>query len=151
MTIIIYFVYFEYYHSLLFQVGLSGDEVPHFIIPNIIGYPKIPLLTSKEVYVGDEAISKRGFLHLNNSMQQGIVTNWDYMEKIWHHVFYEEVRVAPEEKPVIITESPLNSPTNREKMTQIMFETFNVPALFIENQASLAMYASGKLTGCVLD
>jgi actin-related protein len=34
---------------------------------------------------------------------------------------------------------------------QIMFETFNCPAMYVAIQAVLSLYASGRTTGIVLD
>jgi len=88
---------------------------------------------------------------LKYPIEHGIVTNWDDMEKIWHHTFYNELRADPEEHSVLLTEAPLNPKSNREKMIQIMFETFNVPNFYCQIQAVLSLYSSGRTTGIVLD
>ncbi|XP_026549246.1 actin, clone 302-like, partial [Notechis scutatus] len=137
------------------RAGVAGEDLPRIVLPPIIGRPKLQSVAEdtnrKAYYVGSDAQSRRDLLTLRHPIENGFVVNWDDMEKIWHHVFYNELQVGPEDHPVLLSERPVDSGRNREKMAQIMFESFNVSAFYLAIQAVLSLYASGRTTGVVLD
>ena len=55
----------------------------------------MPGVDDKKEYVGEEAQAKQGILKLSYPIEHGIVNDWDAMEKIWHHCFYDELRLDP--------------------------------------------------------
>jgi len=141
--------------SGMVKAGLAGEDAPSNIFGSIVGKPKhtgiMVGMEQKDAYVGDEAQAKRGILLLSYPIAHGIITSWDDMEKIWHHCFYNELRISPEDHPILLTEAPRNPKSNREKMISMMFETFNAPGSYIQIQAVLSLYASGRTTGIVMD
>jgi len=129
---------------------------------SVVGYPKQKTAivgSDKDYYIGEEAQQKRGILILKYPLEHGIVQNWEDMEKVWRHTFDNELRmVVGDENPadedccgVLLTEAPMNPKENRERMTQIMFETFNARRFYVAIQAVLSLYASGRTTGVVVD
>ncbi|RXW13627.1 hypothetical protein EST38_g12228 [Candolleomyces aberdarensis] len=102
-------------------------------------------------FVGDAAIQKRGILRIKYPVKTGAIYDFDDMEMVWNHVFMHELNVPPERQPVLLTDSPTNEKSNRERMAQVAFESLNINALNISSQSSLALYATGRITGVVLD
>ncbi|KAL6068081.1 hypothetical protein STEG23_001434, partial [Scotinomys teguina] len=92
-------------------------------------------------------------------IRHGIVEDWDLMERFMEQVIFKYLRAEPEDHYFLLTEPPLNTPENREYTAEIMFESFNVPGLYIAVQAVLALAASWTsrqvgertLTGTVID
>jgi actin len=130
----------------MIKSGFAGGN-PRGVFSTVIGTPKHG---DGNHYIGEEAQTKRDILNLSYPIERGIITNWDDMEKIWQYTFDIELRAFQEEHAVMLTESPLNTKANREKMTQIMFETFNVPYVYVAKQPELSLYCSGRTTGIVV-
>jgi len=141
--------------SGVIKAGFSGDNQPSVKFPSIVGIPRSDKqmvgVESKSEYIGDEAQKMRGVLNLKYPIESGIITEWDMMEKVWDYCFSNELRCDPTEHKVMLTEAPNNPKSNREKMTQLMFETFQVQGLYVAIQAVLSLYSNGRTTGMVVD
>ena len=88
------------------KAGFSGDDVPTSSFPSFIGrpvYENIMVGVGKDAYFGEQAQAKKGVLKLSYPIEHGIVTNWDDMIKIWCHCFQNELKIAPEEHPILLT------------------------------------------------
>ncbi|KAG1466260.1 hypothetical protein G6F46_000710 [Rhizopus delemar] len=136
------------------KVGFSQDKLPKFVFETVLGRKPtkgIILNKSNEYYVGEEAQNIRRYLDLRYPIEHGIIVNWDDMEKIWEYTFYDKLSVNPEEHTVTITEAPQQRKDYQERILQLLFETYKVPNLYINNQASLSLYASGRKTGLIID
>lgn len=149
------------------KLGYAGNYEPNFIVPSLIATVADPKKANKnslpdlDFYVGAEAQVKRDNYNVDYPIREGIVSNWDNMEKYWSRCIYQYLTCDPEEHYTILTEPPMNTPENREYTAEIMFETFNVPGLYIAVQAVLALCASlltkqeqgkkGVITGTVID
>ena len=106
--------------SGMVKAGFAGEDQPRAVFPAVVGRPKqraIAGMTTKDMYLGEEAEQKRGILNLKYPISNGIVESWDDMENVWNHTFYNELRVNPSEcTGVLLTEAPRNPRLNREKM-----------------------------------
>uniref|UniRef100_A0A3B3ZVG1 Actin n=1 Tax=Periophthalmus magnuspinnatus TaxID=409849 RepID=A0A3B3ZVG1_9GOBI len=140
--------------SGLCKAGFAGDSSPHTVFPTVVGRPHSQgtvRVGHEESFVGYKQLTWSEIMTTTRPIERGFVTHWDDMEKIWHHIFNNELRVSPEEHPVLLTETPSNSMSNREKMTQLMFETFHTPSLFVGMQAALSLYHTCRTTGVAVD
>jgi len=135
------------------KAGLSTDEVPRHTFPEVIGKPRKVWEKSleKEVYFGDEVNAVRNKLGVFYPLENGIIENFNDMELLWEYTFMDVLKVNPADHPVLLTEPPYNPKVSRERMVQIMFETFGVPSLNISIQGVLALLGQGRTTGLVLD
>lgn len=131
------------------RVGYAGDQnFKQF--EAVVGQPRfhtlIPSIKPPK-YVGEEVFSRRP-MPLSYPVRDGIITDWENIEEVWKHSF--GIRINPEEHAILLTDSSLNSNENKQKMTEIMFEKFNVGSTFIASRQALSLYSEGKLNGVVV-
>jgi actin-related protein 3 len=156
------------------KMGYAGNCEPSYIIPSVIAVNDALLKATAsakaapnpnkgvedlDFFIGDEATAVSKTYTTQNPIRHGQVDNWTNMEHYWEHCIFRYLRCEPEDHYFLLTEPPLNAPENREFTAEIMFETFNVPGLYIAVQAVLALAASwtskkvteSTLTGTVID
>ncbi|EFC43396.1 hypothetical protein NAEGRDRAFT_49873 [Naegleria gruberi] len=136
------------------RAGFVCRDAPRAVFPPYIGRPKIKGMIipgMKNVFVGDEAVIKKAILKLSKPMDRDVITNWDDMEILFEHVFFNELRVEPENQGIILGEGCFNPKQNRRKLAEMLFEKFKVPLMNSCPNALLVLISSGRSSGVVLD
>ncbi|KAF8341998.1 brg1-associated factor b [Cantharellus anzutake] len=140
------------------RAGYAGDDTPRTVFSTTYGYVKEsePLAdpgapSNARLFIGDHVTEWRANMEVANPMKDGIIKDFTAVPSIISHAFVTKMDCSPAEHPVMVTEAPWNTPENRQRMAEILFEEFKVPAFYIANNAVLSSFASGKGTSLVID
>lgn len=142
--------------TVVSKAGLANDTAPIAMFPTVIGVPRkvddLPLNDRVNCF-GETALENRATLTLKRLVECGLVTNWEHWQELIEYTYLNRLCVESSDHPVVYSEMPLHPRANREKMAQIFFEHFGVPAFYLGSHASFAMRSSGlnTSTGLVLD
>src|SRR3990167_4902232 len=109
-----------YHGSSMFKLGFGGEDAPRYVVPPIYGVPKMSNIMGlqKDHFLFDEAYSKAGVLTLHRPYAAGVISDWDKMEMLWHGSFYNELRVAPEEHSVLLSDTTSSPRSSRMTMCE---------------------------------
>lgn len=137
------------------KCGFAGLPRPTHKISSTVGKPYMETTKTgdkrKETFVGQELINPEVRLKLVNPLRHGVIVDWDSVQGIWEYIFHKEMKIAPEEHAVLVSDPPLSPHTNREKYAEMLFETFSTPAMHIAYQSRLSMYSYGRTSGLVVE
>ncbi|KAL2917326.1 Actin-related protein 4 [Polyrhizophydium stewartii] len=103
-------------------------------------------------FVGDTEIFRwREGLELRSPLEDGVVSDWDALEALWDHVYARALRAEPTEHPLLFCEPSWNPREKREKLCELAFEKYQVPAFYLGRSAVLSAFAAGKPSALVVD
>ncbi|KAF9076423.1 brg1-associated factor b [Rhodocollybia butyracea] len=146
------------------RAGYAGDDTPKAIIPTTYGY--IPQYNDGDVSMNEAGVSGslvrhyfghsgpslwRANMEVRNPITDGIISDFAPIPALVRHALEEVMRCSASEHPILVTEPSWNTPANRERMAEIMFEEFQVPAFYIANTSVLNTFAAGKGSALVID
>ncbi|CAL9108137.1 unnamed protein product [Musa acuminata var. zebrina] len=156
------------------KAGYAGEDAPKAVFPSVVGSiyqagatdevkhekdsdsmydsENADKIKTRKLYVGTQALGyRRDHMEVISPIKDGVVVDWDIVDNIWNHAFRERLLIDPKEHPMLLAEPSFNTPQQREKAAELMFESYKVPALFLAKNAVLTSFASGRATSLVVD
>lgn len=95
-------------------------------------------------------ISEDNLLVKKHPIENGVITGWGDMETILQHAFTNELKVDQSHHSLLYIENPLID-ANREKMTEIIFEKFNIQSFYVGISSVMSLYSSGQMNGVIVE
>lgn len=139
------------------RVGFSGEEAPRTVLRSCVGLPhaKRPrptLLQHRlDVVTGDEAYEDSGLLDLHWPVQAGHVRDYEGLEKLLFGALVDEARVCPDANPFLFLEPADQSRRDRERICELLFESFDMPMVGLLTNTAATLFASGRTSGLAID
>ncbi|CAM9539150.1 unnamed protein product [Pylaiella littoralis] len=88
---------------------------------------------------------------MKSPLVDGLLSDWDQVEKLWEHAFQDRLRAVASERPVLVAEASWSTAKERRGLMELMFEKFGVPAMFPAKNAMLSAFSAGRATALVCD
>ena len=136
--------------------GFYGKSSPTIRFQNIIGKPFLKIessLLNKDYYISSECDKYYNNLTINYPIQRGVFKNDEDIPLIFEYLFKQMELNSQQikEHPLLISEPINNRYSNSEKISEILFEKMNIPALIFAKQPLLSLISTGYSTGIVLE
>ncbi|KAL9433292.1 hypothetical protein AB3S75_028177 [Citrus x aurantiifolia] len=160
------------------KAGYAGEDAPKAVFPSVVGaIDQMDIDDSanaernsgsaidsknnvdsnkgkgkRKLYVGTQSLGfRRDHMEVLSPVKDGVVVDWDIVDSIWDHAFRECLLIDPKEHPMLLAEPSSNTQQQRERTAELIFEKYNVPALFLAKNAVLTSFALGRATSLVVD
>jgi len=147
------------------RAGYSGEDTPKVNFSSAVGVVPGDKAKTMEVetssdskprgrvlYAGDINIRmRRDHMEIHESIRKGQFTDMEFFEKLVQDVYTTNLETSASQYPALFSESSIHNKEQRQKMCEIMFEKFNVPAFFLCKSGALSCFASGRSTSLIFD
>ncbi|XP_067660694.1 actin-1-like [Haliotis asinina] len=130
--------------------GFAGNDSPAVVFKTLVAGSRGSSGTG-DALVGNEVAASRDDLEdVRSVIKEGLVTDDHDIELVWRHA-YSQLGVSLEEHPLLLTEAVGCPFETRQRLSQILFESMDVPALYWGHNPVLALHSYNLKTGLVVD
>uniref|UniRef100_A0A673KFA5 Actin-like protein 6A n=1 Tax=Sinocyclocheilus rhinocerous TaxID=307959 RepID=A0A673KFA5_9TELE len=148
------------------RAGYAGEDCPKADFPTVIGLTldredgstlmetdgeKGKQSTTTYYIDTNQLRVPRESMEVMSPLKNGMIEDWDSFQAILDNTYKMHFKSEPSLHPVLMSEASWNTRAKREKLTELMFEHYNIPAFFLCKSAVLSAFANGRSTGLVLD